>query len=118
MARKVRQIRSIEPMLTDPELEDIIMEFAEQVYEAATVDPNQDYVDSLEVRPFFSDRVIGQVGAGPGIGTAVEAKRGTLARALATLTGGSMPVQYTTRDGRTRFATQAQVDNWSRRRRT
>lgn len=85
MARKVRQIRSIEPMLTSAKLTAIIGGFADDVKAAASSDPNPTYVASLDAHTYVTDRVVGQVGAAPGIGTAVEAKRGTLARALGSI---------------------------------
>lgn len=63
---------------------------AEAVKQAASSDPNPNYVASLRVRKRISSgqkfsrsrRVVFQVGAAPGIGERVEARRGTLARAL------------------------------------
>lgn len=64
------------------QLEDI----ARPAFEAAQRDPNERYVDSLEMRRFVSrgrkGRVSVQIGAAAHIGANVEAKRGTLARAL------------------------------------
>jgi hypothetical protein len=58
----------------------------EKVLEAARQDPNPEYVASLEMRQFVSSgsrgRVSVQIGAHPVIGSRVEAKRGTLQRAL------------------------------------
>jgi len=54
-----------------------------KVIAAARQDPNAAYVASLEMRQFVSaDRVSVQIGAHPVIGSRVEAKRGTLSRAL------------------------------------
>lgn len=59
---------------------------AEPVLEAARQDPNAAYVASLQMRRFVSSgrggRVSIQIGAHPVIGARVEAKRGTLQRAL------------------------------------
>lgn len=56
------------------------------VLRAASNDPNPEYVESLRKRRFVSrgdaGRVSIQVGAAPGLGDRVEAKRGTLARAM------------------------------------
>ena len=83
MATKFRQVRSIDEILKSPELQAILEDLGEQVLSAAKSDPNKTYTDSLEMQTFqSSSRVSVQVGAAPGIGTAVEAKRGTLARAL------------------------------------
>lgn len=56
---------------------------AAPILSAAATDPNPEYVDSLRMRRFLTDRVAIQVGAHPVIGPRVEAKRGTLARAMA-----------------------------------
>jgi hypothetical protein len=86
MARKLRQVRSIAEILQSPELENILVDLGEKVLSAASTDPNQTYVDSLELHTFQSNsRVSVQVGAAPKIGAAVEAKRGTLARALGSI---------------------------------
>ena len=83
MTTKFRQVRSIDEILKSAELQAILEDLGEQVLSAAKSDPNKTYTDSLELHVFrSSSRVSVQVGAAPGIGTAVEAKRGTLARAL------------------------------------
>lgn len=60
---------------------------ASPVLAAARQDPNEFYVSTLSMHRFYttgrSGRVSVQVGAAPEIGGLVEAKRGTLARALA-----------------------------------
>jgi hypothetical protein len=60
---------------------------ADAILEQASTDPNEEYVKTLRKRMFVSSgprgRVSWQVGAAPIIGARVEAKRGTLARALA-----------------------------------
>lgn len=56
---------------------------AQPVADAARADPNPAYTATIRVTTHTSpDRVSARVGAAPGIGPAVEAKRGTLARAL------------------------------------
>lgn len=59
---------------------------AERVASAARRDPNPDYVDSVRVTEHrsagASARVSQRVGASPAFGMAVEAKRGTLQRAI------------------------------------
>lgn len=59
---------------------------AAPVLSAAQRDPNEAYVASLEMRTFTTGgragRVSVQIGAHPVIGSRVEAKRGTLARAM------------------------------------
>lgn len=62
---------------------------ASPVLQEAKGDPNAYYVSTLRMRRFYSHgkqgRVSIQIGAGPKIGSRVEAKRGTLARALGRL---------------------------------
>lgn len=62
---------------------------AAPVLDAARQDPNKYYVSSLRMRRFRSrgraGRVSIQIGAAPTIGGRVEAKRGTLARAMGLL---------------------------------
>lgn len=59
---------------------------ARPVMDAAMTDPNPTYVESLRMRRFYTrgkrGRVSIQIGAAPIIGSRVEAKRGTLSRAL------------------------------------
>jgi len=60
--------------------------FADAVLEAARQDPNEEYTKTLRKRTFVSSgpggRISWQIGAAPQIGARVEAKRGTLQRAL------------------------------------
>ena len=80
---KFRQVRSITEMLKSPEILARLEEIGSKVLSAAKSDPNPTYVASLRMNTFESrSRVSVQVGAAPIIGMAVEAKRGTLARAL------------------------------------
>lgn len=85
MATRLRKVRSLAEILKSDELGDIVVGLAEQVKSAASSDPNAFYVSTLDAHLFVTDRVVGQCGAAPGIGTAVEAKRGTLARALGSI---------------------------------
>lgn len=86
MARKLRQIRSISEIMLSSEMEEILTGLGQKVLAAAASDPNPVYVDSLDLHTFRSNsRVSVQVGAAPMIGTAVEAKRGTLAKALGSI---------------------------------
>ena len=59
---------------------------AQPVLDAALRDPNEEYTSTLRMRRYVTGgrkgRVSIQIGAGPTIGGRVEAKRGTLARAL------------------------------------
>lgn len=59
---------------------------AARVLDAAQQDPNPEYVRTLRMRRFVTGGRLGrvsiQIGAAPRIGGRVEAKRGTLARAL------------------------------------
>lgn len=78
-----KQIRRLDEMLKSPEIIAVLESIGEQVLAAAESDPNPVYVDSLRMQTFETrDRARVQVGAAPVIGMAVEAKRGTLARAL------------------------------------
>jgi len=60
--------------------------FAAAVLAAAKNDPNKVYTDSLSMHKFFTSGPLGraswQIGADAVIGSRVEAKRGTLQRAL------------------------------------
>lgn len=59
---------------------------AEPVLKQAQKDPNDYYVSTLRMKRFHTSgrrgRVVVQIGAAPLIGGRVEAKRGTLARAI------------------------------------
>ncbi len=83
MATRFRQISTLTEMMKSPEIVAVLEGIGEQVLAAAKSDPNPVYVESLEMQTFMTkDRARVQVGAAPIIGMAVEAKRGTLARAL------------------------------------
>ena len=82
---KFKQLRSISEILKSDELAQELESLGERVLSAAETDPNPVYVSGLEMHRYVTDRVSVQVGAAPGIGTAVEAKRGTLARALGSI---------------------------------
>lgn len=60
--------------------------FADAIMDAAMQDPNDEYTSTLEKKTFVSagpgGRISWQIGAAPLIGARVEAKRGTLQRAL------------------------------------
>lgn len=78
--------RPIKDLATSTELEAVLMDLAAPVLDAAQRDPNQEYVDSLQLRAFRSGgargRVSANVTAAPILGSRVEAKRGTLGRAI------------------------------------
>lgn len=65
---------------------DALQPLGESVLAAAQGDPNSYYVSTLRINRFVTGgrkgRVSIQVGAAPVIGVLVEAKRGTLARAM------------------------------------
>ena len=83
MATKFKQIRALDEMLKSPQITAVLEGIGEQVLAAAQTDPNPAYVASLRLQVFeSSSRNTVQVGAAPIIGMAIEAKRGTLARAL------------------------------------
>lgn len=82
MAR-FRQTGSLDQMLRSPEIVAVLEGIGSQVLAGAQSDPNPEYVASLRMQVFQGrSRSTVQVGAAPIIGMAVEAKRGTLARAL------------------------------------
>jgi len=88
MARRIRQLRSISEIMLSSEMEAELLKLGERVEAAASTDPNPAYVETLETHVFRTkDRVHVQVGAAPTIGMRVEAKRGTLARALGQVGG-------------------------------
>lgn len=73
-------------IMKSDEIAEQLEAIAEPVLEAAKRDPNERYVATLRMKRFYSrgrgGRVSIQIGAAPLIGSRVEAKRGTLARAL------------------------------------
>lgn len=76
----------ITKMAKSPELAAALEPIANEVLAGAQSDPNEEYVKTLRKKLFISfgrrGRVSWQVGAAPVIGERVEAKRGTMARAL------------------------------------
>lgn len=81
-----RPNRPIRDIALSTELEKVVMGLAQPVMDAAQGDPNPEYVASLRLRAFRSGgargRVSANVTAAPIIGSRVEAKRGTLGRAI------------------------------------
>lgn len=77
-----RTRKAIGNVMKSRKLEEQLRPLAEAVLEGAEQDPNETYVRGLRMRVFLTDRVTFQIGAAPVIGQRVEAKRGTLARAL------------------------------------
>lgn len=77
---------SLSRLMKSSVLGDQLQKIAQPVLNAAREDPNEEYVASLRMHRFTSrgraGRVSIQIGAHPVIGARVEAKRGTLARAL------------------------------------
>jgi len=73
-------------LLNSAEVQGVLEGHAEPVDAAARRDPNPDYAASVRTTVHRSSgragRVSVRVGASPAFGMAVEAKRGTLARAL------------------------------------
>lgn len=73
-------------LLLSADVAELLAGPAEAVASAARRDPNPDYSETVRVTEHRSQgraaRVSQRVGAAPYIGMAVEAKRGTLARAL------------------------------------
>lgn len=82
----IRQTGSLSEIMKSDTLGDQLEAIAQPVFEAARNDPNPTYVASLQIRRFVTGgragRVSVQIGAHPVIGSRVEAKRGTLQRAL------------------------------------
>lgn len=78
--------RPIKELATSAELEAVLMDLAAPVLAAAQNDPSPEYVESLQLRAFRSGgargRVSANVTAAPIVGSRVEAKRGTLGRAI------------------------------------
>lgn len=69
------------------ELGDVLERLAKPVYDACMQDPNEFYRKTLRMRRYVTGgargRVSVQVGTNPLIGPRVEAKRGTMAKAIA-----------------------------------
>lgn len=78
--------RAIGRIMKSDALAEQLEAHAQRVFDAAFQDPNEAYTATLQIGRFTSSgprgRVSVQVGAAPGIGERVEAKRGTLARAM------------------------------------
>lgn len=87
MANRIRlKASGMRELLLSAEVADELAGHAERVADAARRDPNPEYAASIRVTEHRSQggkaRVSQRVGASPAFGMAVEAKRGTLARAL------------------------------------
>jgi hypothetical protein len=87
MARvTIKQTGSLDKIAKSDGLGDQLEAIASPVLDAARRDPNPEYTRTLRMKRFVSrgkrGRVSIQIGAAPTIGGRVEAKRGTLARAL------------------------------------
>lgn len=78
--------RNFAALMHSDELAERLEEVAEPVFDQARKDPNDYYVSTLRMKRFHTSgrrgRVVIQIGAAPLIGERVEAKRGTLARAI------------------------------------
>jgi len=82
--------RSLGDIMTSDEMEGVLNELLDKVEANASRDPNKKYVNSFRRQMWFSPskgprvaaRKVGQFGAEPRVGLAVEAARGTMARAL------------------------------------
>lgn len=87
MTNRIRlKAAGMRELLNSPEVASELASHAERVAAAARRDPNEEYAASIRVTEHRSQgsqgRVSQRVGATPAFGMAVEAKRGTLARAL------------------------------------
>jgi hypothetical protein len=82
----IRQTGTLTRVAKSDRLGDQLEAISEPVWQAVNRDPNPAYVASLRRRRFVTrgrnGRVSIQIGANPVIGARVEAKRGTMARAL------------------------------------
>lgn len=78
--------RPIRDIAVSSELGDLLETLAAPVLAAAQQDPNPEYVESLQMRRRLSKgaraRVAIIVSAAPGVGGSVEAKRGTMGKAI------------------------------------
>ena len=83
---RIKQTGNLEKVAKSDKLADQLEAISEPVWQAVNRDPNPEYVASLRRRRFTSrgreGRVSIQIGAHPVLGARVEAKRGTMARAL------------------------------------
>ncbi len=83
---RIKQVGTLERVAKSDALSAQLEPFADAILAAASRDPNKTYVASLRKRRFVSGgrrgRTSWQVGAAPVIGSRVEAKRGTLQRAI------------------------------------
>lgn len=87
MANRIRlRAAGMRELLMSAEVAAELETHADRVASAARRDPNPEYVASIRVTEHRSSgargRVSQRVGASPAFGMAVEAKRGTLARAM------------------------------------
>lgn len=92
MAKRTKiqlQGRGIRDLLHDDGLANHLQGLGDRVEQIARSDPNPKYRESIRVTVHHSDgsrsRVSVRIGAMPYLGTAVEARRGTLQRALGSL---------------------------------
>ena len=85
--RKLQPLSTLGRILNSDEMEDVVSGIARDVLQNIR-DPNAAFMASLRTQTFHTTsgrgvkRVVGQVGAAPGVGSRVEAARGPLARAL------------------------------------
>lgn len=84
---RVQQNKPLSLIAKSQELGDVLESLARPVYDACMADPNQWYRDTLRIKRFVSGgkrgRISVQVGVHPLIGARVEAKRGTMSKAIA-----------------------------------
>jgi hypothetical protein len=83
---RIKQTGSLDQVAKSDALSAQLEPIADAVLASASNDPNEFYVSTLQkrrfIRPGRRGRTTWQIGAAPGIGERVEAKRGTLSRAL------------------------------------
>lgn len=85
--RKLQPLSTLGVILDSPEMAGIVSGIAQEI--AGNIsDSNAAFMASVRTQTFRTTsgrgvrRVVGQVGAAPGVGSRVEAKRGPIARAL------------------------------------
>lgn len=103
-------------MLKSLDVADAVAEIAADVASKVSDDPaivRHELGNYVTVEDFVTDRAVSVVAIAHPAGRGIEGKYGVLTKAV----GGDAPpttLTYTTKSGKTRTATQAQIDNWSR----
>lgn len=119
MAKTKLNRAGVKAMLNAPDVAAMLAAEAAQVLARAQAGApvrTGEYRGSLRAWVDRTDRAVARVGSDVDHALAVEAATGNLVRALGDgqVDPGSVRVKYRTKAGKTRWATQAQVDNWTR----